>query len=144
MCIPEDTPIPIQLTNKTIHYKIVTVHRRAGNQNKCIWTITPKEEVDCFQFSASNDWLDEKQGWGLKSNKNGSLDQIGLSTQKKPLKIAKFVDTNLTCEWHGYPADYCKNSQDVPSCKVLEKWKKNNLISKTNFSKIRQRKPCNL
>jgi hypothetical protein len=153
MCIREDTPIPISILILTeegdskediIYYKIRSVHRRRGNPEKCIWTITMEEEVDCFQDSANNKWLEDRKGWGLKVNSERRLSEIGISDQQEILKIAKFVDSSSTGEWHGYPADYCRRNQDKPSTRVLMDWKKRGLISKTNINKIKQGKRCNL
>ncbi|MGI0489474.1 hypothetical protein ACN4EK_29010 [Pantanalinema rosaneae CENA516] len=153
MCIIDDTPVPIKITVLTeegeskedvIHYKIRSVHRRHGNFEKCIWTISPQEEVGCFQVAASEEWLEATEGWGVKINAEGRLEQIGVSEQDEVLKIAKFVDSSSTREWHGYPADFRRRQQDKPSERVLIAWKNRGLINKTKMSKITQRKPCNL
>ncbi len=150
MCILEDTPIPITVVVEgeevpLFSYKVRSVHRRKGNTNKCIWTISIEEEVECFKDSALKKWLENKEGWGLKFNAtNGDLEQVGVSEINEELKIAKFVDSNSTTEWHGYPADYCRRKQDRPSLKVLKDWWDNKIISKTQMSKIKQYKKCNL
>jgi hypothetical protein len=153
MCILEDTPIPIAITVLTeegeskedvIHYKIRSVHRRHGNSEKCIWTISLQEEVDCFKTSADEKWLEDTKGWGLKMNSAGGLSEIGISERQEVLKIAKFVDSGSTREWHGYPADYCRRNQDRPSMKVLMDWKDRGLINKTKMDKIKQYKRCSL
>jgi hypothetical protein len=149
MCILEDTPIPIPVAGEVeevqiLYYKVRSVHRRHGNPNKCIWTISLEAEVECFRDSALKKWLENKEGWGLKFNTQGRLEQVGVSDTKEELKIAKFVDSSSTTEWHGYPADYCSRNKDRPSLKVLEDWKDKNIISKTQMSKIKQYKKCNL
>jgi hypothetical protein len=149
MCILEDTPIQIPVVGEAeevqvLYYKVRSVHRRRGNPNKCIWTISLEEEVNCFRCSALKKWLEDKEGWGLKINAQGGLEQVGESDKKEKLKIAKFVDSSSTTEWHGYPADYCSRNNDRPSLKVLEDWMNNKIINKTKMSKIKQYKQCNL
>lgn len=153
MCILEDTPIPISISVLTeegegkedvIHYKIRSVHRRHGNSEKCIWTISLQEEVDCFKVSAFESWLEDTKGWGVKVNSEGGLAQVGISDQSEVLKIAKFIDSSSTREWHSYPADYCRRKQDRPSIGVLMDWKNCGLISKTKMDKIKQHKKCSL
>jgi len=153
MDISEDNLIPIKMIvsneegkeqEKLIYYKVRSVHRRHGNSEKCIWTIFIHEEVDCFKLSTSENWLEDTKGWGLKINSEGCLEQVGVSEQNESLKIAKFVDSSSTREWHGYPADYCRRKQDRPSTRVLIDWKEKGLISKTKMDKIKQYKKCNL
>ena len=159
MCIITDTPVQVLSvqedvggvkTQINISYKVRSVHRRKGNPEKCIWTINPKEEVECFKNTTSAKWLDTnawsiaKHGWGLKIAVNGGLEEVGISDQGESLKIARFKDTSLTYEWHGYPADYCRRQQDKPPILVLTDWKNKGLITKTQMSKIKQCQRCNL
>jgi hypothetical protein len=148
MCILEDTPIPItagvEEEEVQLYYKVRSVHRRLGNTNKCRWTISIKEEVDCFKDSVFKKWLEKTEGWGLKINGEGGLEQVGLSDIEEVLKIAKFVDSASTNEWHGYPADYCRRNQDRPSLKVLTDWMDKEIITKTQMAKIKQYKKCSL
>jgi hypothetical protein len=150
MCTLENTPIPITVVVEgeevqLCSYKVRSVHRRHGNNNKCIWTISIEEEVKCFKDSACKNWLENKEGWGLKLNAtNGGLEQVGLSEIQEVLKIAKFVDSNLTKEWHGYPADYCRRINDKPSLRVLNDWREKGIISKTQMGKITRGQKCNL
>ena len=153
MRITEDTPIPIgtlivnregeELT-ETIYYIVRSAHRRNGNSEKCIWTISREDEVNCFQDSRLQDWLEDTKGWGLKINAEGSLDEVGISDQGEILKIGKFRDDNSTREWHGYPADYCRRQQDKPSQRILMDWKNKGLINKTQMNRITQCKKCSL
>ncbi|MDZ7961923.1 MAG: hypothetical protein RMY34_29285 [Aulosira sp. DedQUE10] len=78
--------------NKEIFYQINPAHRRSGNPNKSIWTITQDEEITCFELALSKGWLEEKTGWVIKQNSIGKLEPIGLSPLQEPLKIAKFRD----------------------------------------------------
>jgi hypothetical protein len=159
MCIITDTPVQVLSVQENVggvdaqinvSYKVRSVHRRKGNSKKCIWTLNPKEEVDCFRDAASAKWLDAnawsiaKHGWGLKVNANGGLEEVGISDQGESLKIAKFVDSSLNYEWHGYPADYSQRKQDKPPISVLADWKERRLITKTQMSKIKQFQRCNL
>ncbi|MBN3897636.1 MAG: hypothetical protein V7L14_23970 [Nostoc sp.] len=134
----------LKTDKKEISYKINPSHRRSGNPNKSIWTITQDEEITCFQLALSKGWLEEKTGWGIKQNQIGKLEQIGLSPLQEPLKIAKFRDDSQTKEWHGHPADYQNNQQDRPSTKILQIWRNDGIIAKHHITKIRSGKQCNL
>jgi hypothetical protein len=151
MTVNDSFPIEISVLTEegkrvvdVIYYIIRTVHRRRGNPTKCIWTITPQEEIDCFKVAASNKWLEVTEGWGIKINTEGKLDQIGVSERDEALKIAKFVDSNSDRKWHGYPADYCRRKQDKPPERILRDWHTRSLITKAKMSKITQRKLCSL
>lgn len=130
--------------NQKIYYTINPSHRRSGNPNKSQWTITPEEEIYCFKLAVSNDWLENKIGWGIKQDQIGNLEQIGVSPLNEPLKIAKFRDDSQTNEWHGHPADYQQKQQDRPSTEILQIWRKQGIIAKHHITKIRSGKPCNL
>ena len=75
---------------------------------------------------------------------NEEICTVGYTVDKKELKIAKFVDSNHNEKWHGYPANYIKNSQDRPSAKVLELWNTAGYISTATMKKIKGGQPCNL
>jgi hypothetical protein len=123
-------------------YYISSAHRR-NQKNKSRWPITRDNEVECFVSSHLNNWIEVICCWGLFPS-GSNLLELGQNSQKESLKIAKFVAKNNTNVWHGYPADYYRNSQDRPSMFILENWRKLGHIEKHHITKIRQGKVCNL
>ena len=54
------TDVEIDLTTRTIgNYIISSQHRRKGNPNKSIWTISFDEEVECFINAMNGNWKTE-------------------------------------------------------------------------------------
>ena len=135
-----DTPIPI--TNN-VNYIISSQHRRAGNVNKCLWTVSFENEVECFTDSLNNEWIEGKHAWGVRFI-NAVLEPLGEANGGRILKIAKFVDGNRINVWHGYPADPMTRGQDRPTTAILKIWVNNGYITKSKMSKIRLGQTCNL
>lgn len=127
-----------------IFYTTVSQHRVGGNSNKSIWSISLQEEVNCFQYSLSNNWLENYIGWGLRLSNNNQMEVLGYNRLLNDLKIAKFIDGCENDSWHGYPADYRNKIQDRPPFKVLKEWGNNGFIHKHQISKIRSGKQCAL
>jgi len=145
MCIIKDDPILIDDREKPpTFYQVRSVHRRHGNSEKSIWTISIPEEIECFRYSYSLSWLEKTQGWGLKISSSDQLEEVGKSDQGISLKIAKFRDDKEDKIWHGYPANYREKIQDKPPETILAKWMEAGFINKVQKSRIVQRKPCNL
>jgi len=134
---------PIKLEDYDCHYIISSQHRRTGNDNKSIWTITFDEEVDCFTFSATEKWVDGKEAWGLKLD-NNLPSVLGINNDSDELKVAKFVDGNRKKIWHGYPADPINKAQDRPTTLILKDWVEKGYITKAKMSKIRLGQSCSL
>lgn len=124
-------------------YIISSQHRKTGNPNKSIWIISFNDEVECFLQTLEKNWKQHNEGWGIKVL-NDALQVIGNSVSKDELKIAKFVDGSNTDVWHGYPADYMRNSQDRPTTEILTVWVNSGYITKSKMSKIRKGFSCNL
>ncbi|NID13362.1 hypothetical protein [Fibrivirga algicola] len=131
--------------NKTnfLFYFFYSFHRTVEPKIKSKWIISLEEEANCFVFGQNNKWVELNCSWGLVVEKNLLVD-IGTNRFGEPLKIAKFVNNPRNSEWHGYPADYVRNSQDRPSTPILLKWKEEKIIAKHQVVKIRQGKICNL
>ena len=125
------------------NYFISSQHRKKGNPNKSVWTITFNEEVSCFIQALTGNWKTEKEAWGIKAI-NNILQVIGLSADEKELKFAKFVNGANTNVWHGYPADYLRKAQDRPATQVLKVWVENGYLTKSKMSKIRLGQSCTL
>lgn len=142
--MPYKADVEINLTAKTKgNYIISSQHRRSGNPNKCIWTITYEEEVNCFIQALNGDWRTGAEAWGVKVI-GDILQVIGLNNDNQELKLAKFVDGSKSNVWHGYPADYMKKAQDRPATNILKVWVDNGYLTKAKMSKIRLGQSCNL
>ncbi len=142
--MPYTADTEIDLTTRTTgNYIISSQHRRRGNPNKSIWTITFEEEVDCFIQALNGNWKIATEAWGIKVVDN-ILQVVGLNNNNGNLKLAKFVDGTNTNVWHGYPADYMSKAQDRPATSILKDWVDNGYLTKAKMSKIRLGQSCNL
>ncbi|MDP1622632.1 MAG: hypothetical protein Q8M08_09885 [Bacteroidales bacterium] len=142
--MPYQADTEIDLTAKTTsNYIISSQHRRVGNPNKCRWTVSFADEVDCFINSINNNWKDGTKAWGMKMI-NAALIVVGLNDDNEELKLAKFIDGTGKNVWHGYPADYANRSQDRPTNTILQMWVVNGYISKAKMTKINRGFSCNL
>lgn len=137
-----DTEIDL-VENANGNYIISSQHRRSGNPNKSIWTISFDDEVECFIQTMKGNWKSGTEAWGIKVLDN-VLQIIGLNNKKQELKLAKFVDGANTNVWHGYPADHVRKSQDRPTTNILKTWVGSGYLTKAKMSKIRLGQSCNL
>jgi len=117
---------------------------RDKNPNKSQWTISILEEVKVFENTYPNNWIDQSVGWGLHFVNNGVQYLGNASNQNRRLFIAKFMDGNCNGKWHGYPADYQTNIQDIPNEFGLKEWVDKRYLSNAKIAKITQGKPCSL
>lgn len=120
----------------------VSADHRLKKKDKSRWTIPIKEEIACFTQSHTSKWIEVGISWGVKSN-GASLADIGVNSLNEPLKLAKFIG-GAADRWHGYPADYIRNTFDRPGTAILLAWNNSKLIEKHQIIKIRQGKPCSL
>lgn len=142
--MPFKADTEIDLTAHNIgKYIISSQHRRKGNPNKSIWTITFNEEVNCFIQALTGDWKRGTEAWGVKVIDN-IIQVVGQTNDSKELKLAKFVDGTNTNVWHGYPADYMSKAQDRPATNILKLWVNNGYLTKAKMSKIRLGQSCSL
>ncbi len=125
------------------NYIISSQHRRRGNPNKSVWTISYDEEVDCFIETMTREWQIGTVAWGIKVVED-ILQVVGVNNIRQELKLAKFVDGADTNVWHGYPADYMRKAQDRPATNILKLWVNDGFITKAKMSKIRLGQSCNL
>lgn len=135
----------IKITDaRSVIYTISKKHR-GHNKKKSYWAIKMPREIVLFRSALQNGYEDKDDfiAWNLNVE-NGEVRKVGYTVDKKELKIAKFVDSNHNEKWHGYPANYIKNSQDRPSAKVLELWYNAGFISTATMKKIKGGQPCNL
>jgi len=142
LTLDEEIEIPID-ENTTTTYIVSSQHRKTGNPNKTIWTLSYEEEVECFTLSKKESWIDGKYGWGIKPS-NSLISYLGHNFENERLKLAKFVDGSDNDVWHGYPADYLRRNQDRPPYEILKDWVKKKHLNKSKMNKIRRGQSCNL
>ena len=142
MEINKEIPIPYL----GLKYFIIPYHRNKSiSKIKSLWAITPEDELICFERMYANGWKEEYEGWGLqylRYNYNTTFHITGHNSRGEELYIAKFIDSSKNGIWHGYPADYQRKNQDIPKTKILNRWKKDGIISTSQFRKIQQAKKC--
>lgn len=127
-----------------LFYLVSDKHRQWGNPNKSIWTVLPKEEYHCFQFTYQNNWIEVNDAWGYLPGGGKHLKILGRGINGEKLQLARFRrDPNAT-EWHGYPCNYISNTYDIPSTSIMKQWVEKKVITKAKMSKIQQGIACNL
>ncbi len=139
MTFQMNQPIPCQ---NGYCYTSVSYHRD-GSSGKSQWIITIEEECNCFINAVTHHWIIKNSiGWGVKMDSTITLEIVGRNINGESLKFAKFIgDRN---NWHGYPADYRRKTEDIPLISILLKWQKLGFIKKHHISKIRSGKICSL
>lgn len=143
MAYTTDKEIDLTARN-TGNYIISSQHRRTGNENKSIWSLTYNDEVECFIQAMNGNWKEETEAWGIKVI-NNTLQVVGhTNNYTHELKLAKFVDGSNTNVWHGYPADYLRKVHDIPKEKILKDWVEKGFLTKAKMCKIRLGQACNL
>lgn len=118
---------------------------RNGTPNKSQWVVSLADELASFNHATAQNWFVDLWGWGLHLP-GGSPAQLGTSVgNMRALFIAKFVaNRNRNDNWHGYPADYCVNSQDIPKAEVLQRWLAAGVCRPAAVRKISRGKKCAL
>ena len=116
-------------------------HHRNRMPGKSQWTIPVADEITCFKRAATSGWLLNLAGWGLHiPNKNP--DWLGVAQDHSTqVFIAKFVGRQQN-QWHGYPADHCRNAQDIPHEQVLYAWIDSKLLSTAKIRKVMRGQRC--
>lgn len=129
---------------REVIYTISSKHR-GHNKNKSNWSIKMPIEVSLFKSALKKGYEDKTKytAWNLYIV-NEEISEVGYTVDKERVKIAKFVDSNHNEIWHGYPANYIKNNQDIPSVSVLNLWYNEKIITLATMRKIRGGQPCNL
>ncbi|WP_313695158.1 hypothetical protein [Achromobacter mucicolens] len=98
-----------------------------------MWTVSEWIELQLFSDAVRKKWHSKTKDylWALHPLCDGPA-AIGVDT-RQDLYIAKFrCDNNL--EWHGYPVH--PRDHDIPPEDVLERWRKEDLIDKTEKRRI--------
>lgn len=132
--------------DRTVIYTISDQHRGRHRQNKSKWILTMPQEISLFKTALKNGYEDKltHTAWNLYTDANNKICVLGQSADLQELKIAKFVDSDHKDWWHGYPAHYVKNIQDIPPIIVLLSWEQAGYISTATMKRIKGGQPCNL
>jgi hypothetical protein len=121
-------------------YKVNKKHRASKpTENASIWTVSEWVEIHLFAMANSKGWwhIDGKTLWAAMQE-NSRISKIGIDLDND-LYIAKYkCDHNS--EWHGYPVH--PKDHDIPPEKVLESWREEKLIDKTDKRRIQTGKFC--
>jgi len=122
---------------------VINQHHRNGNRAKSQWRITIPEEQASFENARGCGWLETDAGWGLHLV-NGNAEVLGVAQDHATsVFLAKYVGSEGG-PWHGYPADYRNNVQDIPTPNVLGAWCSKGHFSPAKIRKISRGQPCNL
>ena len=135
----------IKITDdREVIYTISKKHR-GRNPDKSHWIIKMPKEVALFRDALRLGYEDKANftAWNFLIV-DGEICAIGKSVDDLELKMAKFVDSNKNEQWHGYPANYMKNNQDIPPASLLLSWQKAGFITTATMKKIKGGQPCNL
>jgi len=135
----------IKITDdREVIYTISKKHR-GRNPDKSHWIIKMPKEVALFRDALRLGYEDKANftAWNFLIV-DGEICVIGKSVDDLELKMAKFVDSNKNEQWHGYPANYMKNNQDIPPASLLLSWQKAGFITTATMKKIKGGQPCNL
>ena len=135
----------IKITDEREVIYTISKKHRGRNAEKSHWIIKMPKEVALFRDALKLGYEDKENytAWNLLVV-DSEVCVVGESTEEINLKIAKFVDSNKNEQWHGYPANYMKNNQDIPPANVLRQWYDANIISGATMKKIKGGQPCNL
>lgn len=119
-------------------YELSNRHRSGGGQNnKSLWTVSAKKELELFEDSYVLGYGDTAYLWNIDDNLVGKGTQRGGSRE---VKICKFQLGQPSTNWHGYPFDVCEVTspeQRIPKS-VLEMWYNKDKISRTDIRKIQE------
>ena len=104
-------------------------------------------EMTIFDNSTQQGWCSQTTGWGHLAEQ-ARIVPIGESAADfgdvHPLHIAKFVDSNVSGIWHGYPADPDRLDQDVPPPEIQAAWLALGVIKTGHVRKMQRRLKCGL
>lgn len=115
-------------------YKINQKHRvKKPTEEASIWTVSEWIEIQLFGEASRKNWRSNGKEflWSIYGATNGPV-KIGVDTEND-LYMAKFrCDHNQ--EWHGYPVH--PRGGDIPPEPVLELWRQEEIIDKTDKRRI--------
>jgi len=117
-----------------LSYKVNPKHRVAKpSADASIWTVSEWVEVQLFADASRKNWRSNGKSflWAACPG-SGGPSKIGLDPSND-LYIVKFrCDNNQ--EWHGYPVH--PRGDDIPPEPVLELWRQEEIIDKTDKRRI--------
>ncbi len=122
-------------------YESNLVHR-SGQPNKSQWTISEKEEHQCFINSHVQGWRDGINSWGVFPVDNPDI----LGTDRNggaSVRVAKFVTAENVDLWHGYPVDTARKA-DIPTTNVLNAWLIAELFPRKQLRMLARQQRCTL
>ncbi|MBR9902610.1 MAG: hypothetical protein GYB15_01435 [Gammaproteobacteria bacterium] len=115
-------------------YKVNRKHRDQKPKPDCTqWIVSEWEEIRLFSIAKFKNWVCPKKClWSIE--KDGSnVVELGTDGMGSAY-MAKFV-SNHNHEWHGYPVTPSR-SADRPPTSVLDSWRNDGLINKSQQGKI--------
>lgn len=117
-----------------LSYKVNLKHRnRKPTEDISVWSVSEWIEVQLFGEASRKNWRTNSKSflWAVYAE-GGQLSKIGIDLSND-LFIAKFrCDNNQ--EWHGYPV--LPRGDDIPPEPVLELWRQEEIIDKTDKRRI--------
>lgn len=123
-----------------VNYTCHPDHRN-DNPNKSQWTIAEAAESQVFASSYRSNWSQGRCYWGFH-RPDGWVEYCGIAQNRADrLFLAKFVDTNSTGLWHGYPAD---QRTERPGCLMIRMWLDSAVLPAPKLRKILKGQPCSL
>jgi hypothetical protein len=124
-------------------YQIHPQHRNR-TPDKSQWSISYEDEISLFADTLCKGVIFKEQYmWTLYIPQN-LPEVLGVTARGEDSKIAIFDNGLHNGFWHGYPADYIKNSQDIPPAYFLQSWYQAGIISAATMRRIKGGQPCNL
>ena len=132
----------------------VNEQHRKHMKKKSYWTISPNEEVECFETNYEWYWRGDKEAndmpkryFGILIDADNDIMELGTNRFKEKVRVARFIPykheaDGLNRFWHGYPASYWRNDQDVPSSLFLRGLANRGLISGSDVYKIIHGQAC--
>lgn len=111
---------------------------------KSQWRISIDEELDCFRFARSSNWIDDDRGWGLHLV-DGAAVYLGVGVDRThELFVARFEGDQNNTYWHGYPADHTRRIDDIPTEAIAFQWIAAKLLGKSKVRKLLKGQRCKL
>lgn len=152
-------PAPINVDESVVTpcgelFKTTAKHRNSANPAASVWSINISDEYNCFiealsytdssqVTNISYKSLDETLCWGVNIDST-RLQSLGYNNLTNELFFGKFTKHIHNNEWHGYPADFIKKTQDRPPLNFLVSLEENGLLTKNKMKKISRGQKCRI
>src|SRR5258707_9647087 len=135
-------------------FYIHKMDHRDGSYDKSQWIIDELSERNCFSNGYQYRWFSTNHTtcWGIHivNGRAAYLGKTSLMTRKierksRNLFIAKFIDSNINSNWHGYPADPARKTRgDIPPGHIVQLWANAQYIRPALVHKIVSGQLCKL